>query len=111
MGYDFVIAGGGSAACVAAMRLVRDFGYSVLLLERGPASTNRLMAMPAGYMKYLAREDYLEMHKTVPQQQLGGRAPIVPVGKALGGGSAVNAMVYMRGQAEDYDGWGRGAGQ
>lgn len=110
MAYDFVIAGGGSAASVAAMRLVREFGFSVLLLERGPATTNRLMAMPAGYMKYLAREDFLEMHKTVPQPQLGGRAPIVPVGKALGGGSAVNAMVYMRGQAEDYDGWAAGLG-
>lgn len=108
--YDFVIAGGGSAASVAAMRLVAEFGYRVLMLERGPATTNRLMAMPAGYMKYLARDDYLEMHKTVPQPQLGGRAPIVPVGKALGGGSAVNAMVYMRGQAEDYDGWAAGLG-
>ena len=58
--YDFVIAGGGSAASVAAMRLVREFGYRVLILERGPATTNRLMAMPAGYMKYLARDDYLE---------------------------------------------------
>jgi len=68
------------------------------------------MAMPAGYMKFLARDDYLEMHKTVPQPQLGGRAPIVPVGKALGGGSAVNAMVYMRGQADDYDGWAASLG-
>ena len=110
MEYDFVIAGGGSAASVAAMRLVRDFGFTVLLLERGPASTNRIMAMPAGYMKFLARDDYLEMHKTVPQPQLGGRAPIVPVGKALGGGSAVNAMVYMRGQADDYDGWAASLG-
>src|SRR5215217_2471288 len=110
MGYDFVIAGGGSAASVTAMRLVREFGYSVLLLERGPAKTARLMAMPAGYMKYLGRDDFLEMHKTVPQPQLGGRAPIVPVAKALGGGSAVNAMVYMRGQAEDYDGWAAGLG-
>jgi choline dehydrogenase len=110
MAYDFVIAGGGSAASVAAMRLVREFGFSVLLLERGPATTNRIMAMPAGYMKFLARDDFLEMHKTVPQPQLGGRAPIVPVGKALGGGSAVNAMVYMRGQAEDYDGWAAGLG-
>ena len=110
MEYDFVIAGGGSAASVAAMRLVRDFGFAVLLLERGPASTNRIMAMPAGYMKFLARDDYLEMHKTVPQPQLGGRAPIVPVGKALGGGSAVNAMVYMRGQADDYDGWAASLG-
>ncbi|MGV8854538.1 MAG: GMC family oxidoreductase [Devosia sp.] len=108
--YDFVIAGGGSAACVAAMRLVRDFGFRVLMLERGPAQTSPIMAMPAGYMKFLARDDYLEMHKTVPQPQLGGRAPIVPVGKALGGGSAVNAMVYMRGQAEDYDGWAAGLG-
>lgn len=103
--YDFVIAGGGSAASVAAMRLVRHFGFSVLILERGPRETTRLMRMPAGYMKYLAREDFLEMHKSVPQKQLGGRAPIVPVGRALGGGSAVNAMVYMRGQKADYDGW------
>ncbi|RUM24940.1 FAD-binding protein [Rhizobium vallis] len=103
--YDFIIAGGGSAACVAAMRLVRDFGFSVLIIERGPRDTARLMSFPAGYMKYLARDDFLEMHHTVPQPQLGGRGPIVPVAKALGGGSAVNAMVYMRGQKEDYDGW------
>ena len=48
--YDYVIAGGGSAASVAAMRLVRDFGYSVLIVERGPAKTTRLLRMPAGYM-------------------------------------------------------------
>jgi choline dehydrogenase len=108
--YDFVIAGGGSAASVAAMRLVRDFGFRVLIIERGPATTTRLMSMPAGYMKYLARDTFLEMHHTVPQPQLGGRGPIVPVAKALGGGSAVNAMVYMRGQREDYDGWAAGLG-
>jgi choline dehydrogenase len=108
--FDFIICGGGSAASVAAMRLVRDFGFSVLMIERGPRSTNRVMAMPAGYMKYLAQDTFLEMHKTVPQPQLGGRAPIVPVAKALGGGSSVNAMVYMRGQREDYDGWAAGLG-
>ena len=105
--FDFIIAGGGSAASVAAMRLVRDFGFSVLIVERGPSQTAKLMSFPAGYMKYLARDDFLEMHHTVPQPQLGGRGPIVPVAKALGGGSAVNAMVYMRGQKEDYDGWAR----
>lgn len=110
MAYDFVIAGGGSAACVAAMRLVKEFGFSVLLLERGPARTSPILAMPAGYMKYLARDTFLEMHKTVPQPQLGGRAPTVPVARALGGGSAVNAMVYMRGQAADYDGWAAALG-
>lgn len=103
--YDFVIAGGGSAASVAAMRLVREFGFTVLMLERGPPRTTALMRMPAGYMKYLARDTFLEMHHTVPQEQLGGRGPIVPVAKVLGGGSAVNAMVYMRGQAADYDEW------
>jgi len=108
--YDYVIAGGGSAASVAAMRLVSEFGCRVLILERGPAKTAPLMDFPAGYMKYLAREDFLEMHHTVPQPQLGGRGPIVPVAKALGGGSAVNAMVYMRGQREDYDGWAAGLG-
>lgn len=108
--FDFIICGGGSAASVAAMRLVRDFGFSVLMIERGPRSTNRIMAMPAGYMKYLAQDTFLEMHQTVPQPQLGGRAPIVPVAKALGGGSSVNAMVYMRGQKEDYDGWAAGLG-
>ncbi|MCY4459216.1 MAG: GMC family oxidoreductase N-terminal domain-containing protein [Albidovulum sp.] len=105
MEYDYIIAGGGSAACVAATRLVRDFDARVLLIERGPESTSWLMRIPAGYMKYLAREDFLEMHRTVPQDQLDGRAPIIPQAKALGGGSAVNAMVYMRGQREDYDGW------
>ncbi|KQQ88212.1 GMC family oxidoreductase N-terminal domain-containing protein [Aureimonas sp. Leaf324] len=103
--YDYVIAGGGTAACVAAMRLVKEHGARVLILERGPAKTARLMRMPAGYMKYLARDDFLEMHRTAAQPRLGGRAPIVPQAKALGGGSAVNAMVYMRGQREDYDGW------
>jgi len=112
--YDFIIAGGGSSACVAATRLVRDFGCRVLLIERGPARAASIMRMPAGYLKYLARDDFLEMHRTVPQQRLGGRAPIVPQAKVLGGGSAVNAMVYMRGQPEDYDAWdaylGKGSG-
>jgi choline dehydrogenase len=112
--YDFIVAGGGSSGCVAATRLVRDFGCRVLLIERGPARTASIMRMPAGYMKYLARDDFLEMHRTLPQQRLGGRAPIVPQAKVLGGGSAVNAMVYMRGQREDYDGWeaylGEGSG-
>lgn len=104
-GYDIIIAGGGSSACVAATRLVRDHGARVLLIERGQRRQPWVMQLPAGYMKYLAREDYLEMHQTVPQPQLGGRAPIIPQARLLGGGSAVNAMVYMRGQREDYDGW------
>src|SRR5579871_6886087 len=104
-GYDYIIVGGGSAGCVAATRLVRDCGARVLMLERGRARGSWLLDMPAGYMKFLAREDFLEMHQPVPQAQLDGRAPIVPQARLLGGGSAVNAMVYMRGQAQDYDDW------
>lgn len=104
-GFDHVIAGGGSAACVAAMRLVRKHGMRVLLVERGPKRYHWLMRMPAGYMKFLGREDFLAMHETAAQERLGGRAPIVPQARVLGGCSSVNAMIYVRGQPEDYDRW------
>lgn len=103
-GFDYIIVGGGSSACVVAARLVTS-GARVLLLERGPAKANPIMHIPAGYMKFLAKDTYLAMHQTKPQPQLDGRGPIVPQGKVLGGGSTVNAMVYMRGQAADFDLW------
>jgi len=107
--YDFILVGGGSSACVAAARLIQG-GASVLMLERGPARTNPIMHFPAGYMKFLAKDTYLLMHRTEAQAQLGGRAPIVPQGRVLGGGGSVNAMVYMRGQREDYADWNRSIG-
>jgi choline dehydrogenase len=103
--YDYIIIGGGSSACVVAAKLVREGKAKVLLLERGPAKANPIMHFPAGYMKFLAKDTYLAMHQTKPQPQLDGRGPIVPQGKVLGGGSTVNAMVYMRGQAADFDRW------
>ncbi|MFE0018448.1 GMC family oxidoreductase [Mesorhizobium sp. NPDC059054] len=103
--YDYIIVGGGSSGCVAAWRLVEEFGASVLLLEAGARGMSPLMHMPAGYMKYLGRDTYLDMHHMVPQPQLDGRSTIVPQARVLGGGSSVNAMVYMRGQAADYDNW------
>lgn len=102
--YDYIIVGGGSAGLVAAAGLV-DAGAKVLVLERGRARTNPIMHFPAGYMKFLARDTYLALHQTEAQPQLGGRGPVVPQARVLGGGSAVNAMVYMRGQPSDYDGW------
>ena len=104
-GYDFIIVGGGSSGCVAASRLVQEHGARVLLIEAGPTKGHPLLAMPAGYMKFLSRDTYLTMHRTAPQPQLDGRAPVIPQAKLLGGGSAVNAMVYMRGRPADYDGW------
>ena len=90
--------------------LVAEQRARVLLVEAGPRRTNPILAMPAGYMKFLARDTYLTMHRVVAQPQLGGRAPIVPQARVLGGGSAVNAMVYMRGQAADYDAWDEALG-
>lgn len=103
--FDYIIVGGGSSACVVAAKLVIEGRARVLLLERGPAKPNPIMSFPAGYMKFLAKDTYLAMHKTMPQPQLDGRGPIVPQGKVLGGGSTVNAMVYMRGQPADFDLW------
>jgi choline dehydrogenase len=108
--FDYIVVGGGSAGCVVAGRLVAEYGAHVLLVEAGPRGASRILAMPAGYMKFLARETYLTMHRVIPQPQLGSRAPIVPQAKVLGGGSAVNAMVYIRGQAEDYDRWDEALG-
>lgn len=103
--FDFIIVGGGSAACVVASHLVGQAKARVLLIERGPAKASPIIDFPAGYMKFLAKDTYLAMHKTAPQPQLDGRGPIVPQGRVLGGGSTVNAMVYMRGQPGDYARW------
>ncbi|RJS93040.1 GMC family oxidoreductase [Salinisphaera sp. Q1T1-3] len=103
--YDYVVVGGGSSACVAAARLVREADARVLILEAGPAKSNPIMAMPAGYMKFLAKDTYLTMHQTEGQEALAGRGPVVPQARVLGGGSTVNAMVYMRGDRADYADW------
>ena len=107
--YDYIIVGGGSAACVAAWRLTKDTKTSVLLLERGPARPGflaaQLLSIPAGWMKGITGNAVVEMHQPVPQRHLNGRAPAVGQANVLGGGTAVNAMVYTRGQAEDYDHW------
>lgn len=109
--YDFVIVGGGSAACVAAWRLTKERGASVLILERGPARASglarHLLSMPAAWMKGINGSEVVELHEPIPQTQLNGRRPKVGQANILGGGSSVNAMVYTRGQAEDYDGWDR----
>lgn len=103
--YDYIVVGGGSAGCVLANRLSEDPRTKVLLLEAGGKATNPWLHVPLGYGTLYADPRYNWLYETQSEPQLGGRAAVLPRGKVLGGGSAVNGLVYVRGQAEDFDGW------
>ncbi len=107
--YDYILVGGGSAACVAAWKLTVERGARVLLLERGPRRPSLfrqfLLSMPAAWMMAIRGNPVVEMHTPVAQKHLNGRSPAVGQANVLGGGTSVNAMVYTRGQREDYDHW------
>ncbi|MDQ6638619.1 MAG: choline dehydrogenase [Pseudomonadota bacterium] len=103
--FDYVIVGGGSAGCVLAARLSENPFVRVCLIEAGPADKSVVLHCPAG-LALLARNGAFNWgFETVPQPGLGGRRGYQPRGKVLGGSSSVNAMIYVRGQPEDYDAW------
>jgi choline dehydrogenase-like flavoprotein len=103
--YDYIIAGAGSAGCVLANRLSVNPENKVLLLEGGGKDNWIWFHIPVGYLFAIGnpRADWL--FKTAAEPGLNGRSLAYPRGKVLGGSSAINAMIYMRGQARDYDGW------
>ncbi|WHZ11394.1 MAG: Oxidoreductase, GMC family [Burkholderiaceae bacterium] len=101
--FDHVVVGAGSAGCVLAKRLVQA-GRSVLLLEAGPADDTPFVRMPATFVRVIGTERTWP-YETEPQPAAAGRKLYVPQGRTLGGGSSVNAMVYIRGCSADYDGW------
>jgi choline dehydrogenase-like flavoprotein len=103
--YDYVIVGAGSAGCVLAARLSEDPSVQVALLEAGPPDTSVLIHCPAG-LALLAKNGQANWaFQTEPQAGLNGRRGYQPRGKVLGGSSSVNAMIYARGHASDYDHW------
>jgi choline dehydrogenase len=105
MTYDHIVVGGGSSGCLVAGKLAQQHGARVLVLEAGADDSSPLISMPAGFVKLLGVEKYMWFYTPIPQPQLGGRTPVIPQGRVLGGGSSVNAMIYIRGQRGDYDAW------
>ncbi len=102
--FDHIVVGGGSSGCVAAARLVES-GARVLLLEGGYSHRHPLLDMPPGIFKMINGSKFMRYHQTVPQEHLDGRVHDIPQANVLGGGSSVNAQVYMRGRPSDYDEW------
>ena len=106
MAYDYIIVGGGSAGCLLANRLSRHPKVKVLLLEAG--GDDRFIPfvhLPVGYLWSIGNPQVDWCFKTEPVPGLHGRALAYPRGKVLGGCSSINGMIYMRGQAADYDKW------
>ncbi|TNE34933.1 MAG: FAD-binding protein [Alphaproteobacteria bacterium] len=101
--FDYVVIGGGSAGSAAAGRLAEDGRQRVCLLEAGGRNNNMLVKTP-GFMPFLLKNANYRF-ETVPQKGLNGRIGYQPRGRGLGGSSAINAMVYIRGHAWDYDNW------
>ena len=103
--YDYIIVGAGSAGCVLANRLTENGRHKVLLLEAGPSDLRFWVQVPIGYGKTFYNPALNWMYQSEPIPGLNGRTNYVPRGKILGGSSSINAMVYSRGQAGDFEDW------
>ncbi|WP_343656007.1 GMC family oxidoreductase [Paraburkholderia caribensis] len=105
MNYDYIIVGAGSAGCILANRLSASGQYSVLLLEAGRSDDSFWFKIPVGFTKTYYNETYNWMYYSEPEKELDNRSLYCPRGKVQGGSGSINAMIYVRGQAQDYDDW------
>ena len=103
--FDYVIIGAGSAGCVLANRLSEDGKSSVCILEAGPEDKSALIHAPIGFAFFPKGTKYNWSFETAPQKHMNGKTGKQPRGRALGGSSSINAMIYIRGSKADYDGW------
>src|SRR6187399_3130999 len=103
--FDYIVVGAGTAGCIMANRLSADPRKRVLLLEAGGNDNWIWFHIPVGYLFAIGNPRSDWMFRTEPEPGLNGRALNYPRGKVIGGSSAINAMIYMRGQAADYDHW------
>lgn len=103
--YDYIIVGAGTAGCVLANRLTQDKGVSVLLIEAGAKDDYIWVHIPLGFRHMIDNPRTDWRYRTQPEAGLNGRSLLYPSGKILGGSSSVNAMIYQRGQSQDYDNW------
>ncbi len=103
--FDYVVVGAGAAGAILARRLAEDPAVTVCLLEAGPADRHPYLHLPAGFIKMLFDPSYTWTYGSEPDPRTQERRIPLPQGKTLGGSSAINGLIYNRGQAEDYDGW------
>jgi choline dehydrogenase-like flavoprotein len=103
--FDFIIVGAGTAGCLLANRLSENGKYTVALLEAGGSDNYHWVHIPVGYLYCMGNKRTDWLYKTTKQKGLNGRELNYPRGKVMGGCSSINGMIYMRGQANDYDQW------
>ena len=103
--FDYIVVGAGSAGCVLANRLTASGKHRVLLLEAGPKDRSPWLHIPLGYGKLFTNRRVNWCYATEPQRECHGRQIIAPRGKVLGGSSSINGLIYIRGQADDFNHW------